>query len=109
MQAQEVQPALPLRPHTILVELRDLAAERPHLRLGKIEQLVDHDAKHGTGYVETLRAYLDAFGDIPAASARIGVHPNTFRYRIRRLSELSGIDLDDAEERLVAQLQLRLL
>jgi DNA-binding PucR family transcriptional regulator len=37
------------------------------------------------------------------------VHPNTFRYRLRRLVEVSGIDLDDPVERLVAHLQLTLL
>ncbi|HVL81522.1 MAG TPA: helix-turn-helix domain-containing protein [Actinomycetota bacterium] len=98
-----------LRPHTILVELRDMASDRPHLRLGKVGVLVEHDRVHGTDYVATLRAYLDSFGDIPAASARIGVHPNTFRYRIRRLAELSRLSLDEPEERLVAELQLRLL
>lgn len=97
-----------MRAHTILIELKDLAAERPHLRAGKIETLAEHDRKRGTAYVETLRAFLDSFGDIAAAAAAINVHPNTFRYRVRRLIELSGIDLNDPTERLVTELQLRL-
>jgi DNA-binding PucR family transcriptional regulator len=68
-----------------------------------------HDAKHRTGYLETLEAYLDAFGDIRSAAQRIGVHPNTFRYRLRRLVEIFGIKLNDADDRLVIGLQLRLL
>jgi DNA-binding PucR family transcriptional regulator len=35
------------------------------------------------------------------------VHPNTFRYRLRRLTEVSGIDLTDPEQRFAAMLQLR--
>jgi PucR C-terminal helix-turn-helix domain len=35
------------------------------------------------------------------------VHPNTFRYRLRRLTEVSGIDLADPEQRFAAMLQLR--
>jgi hypothetical protein len=35
------------------------------------------------------------------------VHANTFRYRLRRLTEVSGIDLGDAEQRFAAMLQLR--
>lgn len=98
-----------LRAHTVLLELKDLSAERPHLKLGKLQILSAHDEKHGTEYIKTLRAFLDFFGDIPAAASRVGVHPNTFRYRIRRLVEFSGLKLDDPEERLVAELQLRLI
>jgi hypothetical protein len=35
------------------------------------------------------------------------VHPNTFRYRLRRLTEVSGINLADPEQRFAAMLQLR--
>jgi DNA-binding PucR family transcriptional regulator len=57
----------------------------------------------------TLRAYLDAMGDVVGAAKRISVHPNTFRYRLRRLVELFDIDVKNADERLVLELQFRLL
>jgi DNA-binding PucR family transcriptional regulator len=41
------------------------------------------------------------------AAARVNVHPNTFRYRLRRITELFDLDLSDPDERLVAELQLR--
>ena len=44
-----------------------------------------------------------------AASAALFVHPNTFRYRLRRLAEVGEIDLADPEQRFVAMLQLRVL
>jgi DNA-binding PucR family transcriptional regulator len=37
------------------------------------------------------------------------VHPNTLRHRLRRIVEISDLDLDDADERLVTELQLRIL
>jgi DNA-binding PucR family transcriptional regulator len=46
---------------------------------------------------------------VPVAAERLHVHRNTFRYRLRRIEELAGIDLDDPDERLVAELQLRWL
>jgi sugar diacid utilization regulator len=98
-----------VRNETLLLELGDLAGERPHLLDGKVTRLVERDAARGTPYVETLRAYLDAFGDVALAADCVGVHPNTFRYRLRRLAEVSGLDLDDPDERLVVQLQLRLM
>src|SRR4051794_800729 len=94
---------------TALLRLRDLARNDPHLREGPLTTLVDHDRQKDSAYVDTLRAYLEAFGDVTVAAAGLNVHPNTFRYRLRRLVEVSGIDLDDAEQRLVAEMQLRLL
>ena len=55
-----------------------------------------------------MAAYFDAFGFVPSAAKAIFVHPNTFRYRLRRLTEISGLNLDDPLERLVAELQLRI-
>jgi hypothetical protein len=98
-----------VRSQLALVHLEDLAAHDPLLRNGKIQRLIDHDQRHNSSYVATLRAYLDEFGDVPAAATRLSIHRNTFRYRLARLLELSGLDLSDPDERLVTHLQLRLL
>jgi PucR-like helix-turn-helix protein/diguanylate cyclase with GGDEF domain len=91
----------------LLIELRDLAAAHGDRPTGPVARLSAYDAEHGTNLVETLRAWLDAFGDVAAASAAMFVHANTFRYRLRRLTEVSGIDLTDQEQRFAAMLQLR--
>lgn len=93
----------------ILLELSDLATQHTDLVKGPLQQLAVHDREKGTQYLSTLRAYLEAFGDIPTAAARLGIHANTFRYRLRRVIELFELDLDDHDERLVLDLQLRLL
>jgi hypothetical protein len=98
-----------VRSEVILLELAELALENPSLARGKLTAVLEHDAARGTQYAATLRAYLDAMGDVAAASARISVHPNTFRYRIRRACELFELDLGNADERVVLELQLRLL
>ena len=98
-----------VRGRLVLDYLRDLAADEPTLRRGKLDVLVEHDQKKGTEYVATLRAFFDALGDMPAAAAAQGVHPNTFRYRMRRLAETADLDLEDPVERLVLQLQLHFL
>ncbi|TDD35312.1 PucR family transcriptional regulator, partial [Nonomuraea terrae] len=54
-----------------------------------------------TGYgsradlVRSLRAYLECNGHWDAAAQRLGVHRHTLRYRMRRVAELLGRDLDD--------------
>jgi DNA-binding PucR family transcriptional regulator len=56
---------------------------------------------------ETLRAYLDSFGDIGTAAQSLHVHPNTVRYRVRRIEKLLSTSLSDPEVRLVFSLGLR--
>lgn len=94
---------------SLLVELGDVARARGDRMTGPVAVLVEHDRARGTHLVETLSAWLDAFGDVTAASARVFTHPNTFRYRLRRLGEISGLDLADPDARFAAMLQLRLL
>lgn len=92
----------------LLIELADLAAARGDALTGPVARLVAYDAKRGAHLVETLQAWLDAFGDVIAASAAVYTHPNTFRYRLRRLAEVGGLDLDDPDARFAAMLELRL-
>jgi hypothetical protein len=94
---------------SLLLELRDLAAARGDRPTGGIRRLIEYDRKHGSHLVATLTAWLDHYGDVVAAAQASYVHPNTFRYRLRRLAEVGVIDLGDAEERFAAMLQLRLL
>lgn len=96
-----------VRSAVVLHELKELSVEHASLARGKLERVVAHDAERGTSYAETLRVYLDEFGDVPQAAERIAVHPNTFRYRMRRLVELFDLNLDDPDERVVLELQLR--
>ncbi len=93
----------------LLVELGDLAAARGDRPSGPVARLLEYDRARNAQLVETLRAWLDAFGDVAAASALVYTHPNTFRYRLRRLSAIGEIDLNDPEARFAAMIQLRLL
>jgi DNA-binding PucR family transcriptional regulator len=56
---------------------------------------------------DTLRAYLDSFGDVAAAASWLHVHPNTVRYRVRRIEEALGSSLTDPDVRLLLSLSLR--
>ncbi|WP_305849693.1 PucR family transcriptional regulator [Pseudonocardia sp. H11422] len=97
-----------LRSALVLAELGELARERPRLLQGRIERLREIDETCKTEYLTTLRAYFDSACDLVEASKRLFVHRNTLRYRLRRIQERCGLDLGDPDERLVAELQLRL-
>jgi PucR C-terminal helix-turn-helix domain len=93
----------------LMLELRDMVAARGDRPTGSLARLIEYDREHDGKLVETLRAWIDAFGDVTAASAALFVHPNTFRYRLRRVAEVGQINLADPEQRFVAMLQLRVL
>ncbi|MFD0889528.1 ATP-binding cassette domain-containing protein, partial [Streptosporangium algeriense] len=57
---------------------------------------------------ESALAWIESHGDVRAAARRLGVHPNTLRYRVRKLAA-DGLDLSDPHTRLVTWLRLRLL
>ena len=68
--------------------------------------LVDHDTARKGSLVPTLRAYLET-GEQQEAAKRLRVHPNTLRYRLDRIREISGVDLEDPETRLNLSVALR--
>ncbi|RCW45309.1 DNA-binding PucR family transcriptional regulator [Halopolyspora algeriensis] len=74
--------------------------------LGPLPQLREHDHTHGTEYLATLYAWLRHPGDPRTAGAELCVHPNTFRYRMKRLSTLVEVDLTDPEVRSALLVQL---
>jgi hypothetical protein len=55
----------------------------------------------------TLGAWLAHHGNVPETAADLVVHPQTVRYRVMRLRELLGAQLDDADARFELALALR--
>jgi hypothetical protein len=91
---------------SILLMLADLTRANADLRLPGIGVLAAHDAEHSKTYMKTLRAFIDASGNVTTVAADLGIHPNTVRYRVRRLEEISGLDLSDPSHRLVVAIEL---
>jgi hypothetical protein len=94
---------------TVLDKLDDVLAGEDQRPRGPVARLLAYDEANGADLTTSLRAYLDAFGDVIAAAAVTGVHPNTFRYRLRRIREVGDLDLDDPRSRLAALVQLATL
>jgi GAF domain-containing protein len=58
-----------------------------------VSKLAEYDAQRGSQLVQTLEEFLRRHGSISATSEALFVHPNTLRQRLRRIAELSGLDL----------------
>jgi sugar diacid utilization regulator len=93
----------------LVADVRRFLAERPVALSRELRLLLEHDRAHASDYAATLRAFFDAVGETGVAAARLHVHPNTLRYRLRRIVEITGADLGDPEARLALELQLRAL
>ncbi len=61
----------------------------------------------GRRLAETLLAWLEIRGGAPEVAARLGVHPQTVRYRMRQIRELWGDEVDDPDRRFELELVLR--
>ncbi len=79
----------------------DLLAERAlngdaSARADLVERVYTPLRHAGSGVLETLTTYLDQGGSVEGTARVLFVHPNTVRYRLKRVSELSGLTPGDA-------------
>ncbi|MDQ4036384.1 MAG: helix-turn-helix domain-containing protein [Chloroflexota bacterium] len=70
--------------------------------------VLDHDRRTGGELIATLRAYVEEGFVQRRAAERLVVHVNTVVYRLRRISELLGVDLADPSVTFDLSLALRI-
>jgi GAF domain-containing protein len=58
-----------------------------------VAKIAEYDSQRGAQLLTTLEEFLRRHGSISATSEALYVHPNTLRQRLRRIGELSGLDL----------------
>jgi len=83
---------------------RGLAEELARQRLAPLAEL---SGRARSRLLETLVVWLAEQGRLGPAAARLGVHPQTVRYRVARLRELFGEALDDPDQRFWLEVALR--
>ncbi|MFJ2887632.1 PucR family transcriptional regulator [Streptomyces sp. NPDC087305] len=55
----------------------------------------------------TAEVYLDCAGQAGRTAAELGIHRQTLYYRLSRVEQLTGLDLDDGEDRLLLHMGLK--
>lgn len=58
--------------------------------------------------LETARRFVEAGGAVETAARRLDVHPNTVRYRLKRIADATGLDPTAARDAFVLQCAIRL-
>ena len=93
--------------YTLLYDLED----QPEVRQFADEimrPLVEYDAHNRGSLVKTVEAYFLHHGNISQTAESLFVHRNTLLYRMERIEELTGLNLDQANMRLALHLSLKL-
>ena len=62
----------------------------------------------GPELLQTLEVYFEHNGNLAQASDALFIHRNTLSYRLERISEISGLDLEKPETRLAVELALHI-
>ncbi|MGA7149594.1 MAG: helix-turn-helix domain-containing protein [Microbacterium sp.] len=93
------------------VEADDLLPERalagdPLAKQTLVERIYRPLQAHSTDLVATLWSYLDNGRSLEATARELFVHPNTVRYRLKRVTEVIGWDATGPREALILQTAL---
>jgi sugar diacid utilization regulator len=86
----------------LLPAMSDDPAELERFYLDTIAPLVAYDEQYGTELVRTLETFLANDGSMAATYKELFTHRHTIRYRLERIKELAGLDVNstDGRERL---------
>lgn len=80
---------------------------------GFVEQvlgpLLDYDRRHNADFVRTLATFLLHNGNLQATARELNLHVNSVAYRLQRIQSIAGLDLEQAEDRLLAQVALKIV
>nr|BFD82526.1 helix-turn-helix domain-containing protein [Streptomyces sp. Xyl84] len=86
----------------------------PYRLLTSLSPEARHDAAVGPllapahqELARTAEVYLDCAGQAGRTAAELGVHRQTLYYRLSRVEQLTGLDLDDGEDRLLLHMALK--
>jgi DNA-binding PucR family transcriptional regulator len=69
-----------------------------------LKPLLEYDRERHANYVDTLELYLKHNGSIQAVSEEMFTHRNTVIYRMNKIKELLGTNLEETEERIPYQI-----
>lgn len=92
-------------PAAELLPERALAGD-PESERQLVERIVMPLTDAGGALMETLETYLEAGGVLESCARQLFVHPNTVRYRLRRISDLTGQTPSNARDALTLRVAL---
>ncbi|MBS3810294.1 MAG: PucR family transcriptional regulator ligand-binding domain-containing protein [Halanaerobiales bacterium] len=74
-----------------------------------IDPLLKYDRTHNTELLKTLKAYFKENGNLSNVAKKIYIHYNTVHYRLKRIEKITGLNLDNPEDKLNLEIALKML
>jgi DNA-binding PucR family transcriptional regulator len=71
--------------------------------------LLEYDQRHNADFVRTLGLFLGNNGNLQATARELNLHVNSVAYRMQRIQAIAELDLERSEDRLLAQVALKIL
>jgi purine catabolism regulator len=71
--------------------------------------LIEYDQRHSADLVRTLDTFLSRNGNLQSTARELNLHVNSVTYRLQRIQSISHLDLEQSEDRLLAQVALKIL
>ena len=72
-----------------------------------IKPLVEYDKANNSELVKTLKIYFQCDGNMKKISEKMYMHYNTIIYRIQKIKDITGIDLENGDSRLNLEIALK--
>lgn len=92
-----------------VVMARAVTALTDRKPVSPLQDLLAADKENPGDLIATLTAVIDHWGEPRRAAQALGIHPNTVRYRMARLTKECPIDLTDPTQRLALRLEIAAL
>lgn len=83
--------------------------EKNSFLVNSIIPLLKYDKAHNTELLKTLKAYFAENGNLTKVAKKIYIHYNTVHYRLKRIENITGLSLDDPDDRLNLEIALKIL
>lgn len=90
-----------------------LLAELPTQRLTEnlhpgVQRLLDRHTAGDNALLLTIETFLDNAGEVKRTSDQLHIHRTTLYYRLKRVEEITGLDLSTGDDRLALQLAFKI-
>ena len=75
----------------------------------RLQKIINYDQENQSHLLQTLEEYLDCAGRVNVTAQKLHIHPNTLAYRLKRIEEVGGINLEDVNHRVSLFIDIKLV
>ena len=83
--------------------------EKNNFLENSIIPLLKYDKAHNTELLKTLKAFFEENGNLTNVAKKIYIHYNTVHYRLKRIEKITGLSLENPDDKLNLEIALKML